>query len=187
MRITGGELRGRRLRAPAGNHVRPTQDRVREALFGMLAPMIRGARCVDLYAGTGALGLEALSRGALRVIWVERNRRTLEVLRDNVAMLAGPGRETVGDDVLRWLRRGDCPEAVDIFFADPPYAVNRGDVVRDLLEAVRLAGCLSSRGLVVVEQSSREPAREVDQWSIWRDRVYGAARLAIYRRAAVRE
>jgi 16S rRNA (guanine966-N2)-methyltransferase len=121
MRIVAGEFRGRRLHVPGDRRVRPTADRVREAWFSILGDQLVGARVLDLWAGSGALGLEALSRGAKHVQFVERRRNSLAILRRNVATLDVEDRVTVvrGDAVrhVRELRQ----EAVDIAFADPPY------------------------------------------------------------------
>jgi len=115
MRITGGELGGLTLRTPKGDRVRPTQDRVREAVFAMLGAKVPGARALDLFAGTGALGVEAGSRGAASVTWVEEDRRNVEVLKENVGLLNGRCEcETVVvcDEVGRWLRRISNKEQV---------------------------------------------------------------------------
>lgn len=123
MRIVAGQWGGRRLRAPAGRTTRPTGERVREALFSMLGPL-HGARVLDAFAGSGALGLEAASRGAASVVLVERDRRALEVLRANAEALdAGAGRVRVrGGDALAHLRdAAAADEAYDLLLLDPPY------------------------------------------------------------------
>lgn len=120
MRIVGGRWGGRRLKAPPGRGVRPTTDRVREAWMSAVGPALPGARVLDLFAGSGALGLEALSRGASEVVFVERGRDALRVLRENVAALgAGAESTVVADDVFRYLGRN--AELFDLAFADPPY------------------------------------------------------------------
>ena len=123
MRITGGEFGGRGLSVPRTGALRPTQDRVREALFNILAPEMSGADFLDLFAGTGSVGLEALSRGAGRATFVESDRRHLAVLRENVAAVAAGGRaEVVASDAYRWLGNYSGP-GFSIAFADPPYAL----------------------------------------------------------------
>ena len=122
MRIVAGEWRGRRIKAPADDRVRPTADRVREAWLSILAGAVPGARVLDLYAGSGALGLEALSRGAATAEFVELNAASLEALRANIAALGVAGQVTVHrGDALRFAERLD-PGAYDLAFADPPYA-----------------------------------------------------------------
>lgn len=122
MRIVGGEFRGRRLATPADPRVRPTADRVREAWMSIVQEALPGARVLDLYAGSGALGLEALSRGAQRAEFVELHPPSLTALRANIATLGvGPRTEVHRGDALRFARRLP-PAAFDLAFADPPYA-----------------------------------------------------------------
>ena len=119
LRIIGGAWRGRRIRFPGLKGLRPTPDRVRETLFNWLAADVAGSRCLDLFAGSGALGLEALSRGAASVTFVERKREAADRLRETVTQLA-PGRATVlHADALAWL--GGTPQPFDIVFLDPPF------------------------------------------------------------------
>ncbi|MGI9189308.1 MAG: 16S rRNA (guanine(966)-N(2))-methyltransferase RsmD [Longimicrobiaceae bacterium] len=122
MRIIAGEWGGRRIEAPPGRATRPTADRVREAWLSSVAPWLPGARVLDLFAGSGALGLEALSRGAAAATFVERGPRALRVLRANLAALGAGGRATVvNGDALRYVER--CrDEQFAVAFADPPYA-----------------------------------------------------------------
>ena len=130
LRIIAGVWRGRRLRFPGGTNVRPTPDRVRETLFNWLGARIEGARCLDLYAGTGMLGLEALSRGARETWFVERERRLARHLGEQLGMLAGNGRVCC-EEVEDFLRR--MPEApFDVVFVDPPYATAVDAVVAEL-------------------------------------------------------
>ena len=127
MRIIAGRWKGRRLKPLKGRDVRPTTDRVREAWMSALGARVVGAEVLDLFAGSGALGLESLSRGAAHVTLVERARGPLAVIRSNLQLLDADGECTVvGDDVFRFLHRLDRP--VDIALADPPYAT--GDARR---------------------------------------------------------
>ena len=156
MRITGGTLCGRRLSVPSGARVRPTADRVREGLFGSLADL-RGARVLDLYAGSGSLGIEALSRGAMRALFVDRSARSLAVLRSNLQalQLLSQARVQRGDACAvirrlgRGLRRGgDAAERFDLIFVDPPYG--KGETPR-VLPALRDSGILGPTARIVVE------------------------------------
>lgn len=134
MRIIGGRWKGHRLRPPPDRRVRPTTDRVREAWMSAMGGSLEGRTVVDLFAGSGALGLEAASRGADHVVLVERARGALRVIQENVAHLgAGDRVSVVADDVFRYLR-GLEPEAFDLGLADPPYGL--GYAAR-LLEAFR--------------------------------------------------
>jgi len=120
LRIIGGDWRGRRIRFPGEGGIRPTPDRVRETLFNWLMARVRGSRCLDLFAGSGALGLEALSRGAAHVTFIERDRENAARLRETATSLA-PGRATVIEaDALAWLH--GPPAEFDIVFLDPPFA-----------------------------------------------------------------
>lgn len=151
MRVIAGTARGRRLEAPAGSTVRPTTDRVKEALFSILMPYLRGATVLDLYAGSGALGIEALSRGAATATFIESDRRALDVIRRNLDSTRLAARADV--------RRGTLPAAlsvvagpVDIVVTDPPYALDDGALAETL---ARVAMLLAPGGIVAVERDRR--------------------------------
>ena len=162
-RIVAGRFGGRRLGAPAGRDTRPSSDRVREALFNALATRVDlvGARCADLYAGSGAIGLEALSRGAAHVLLVESDPRAARVIRENVAVLgAGSAVRVAVERVERTLARvSRPPEPFDVVFADPPYAVADSDVTA-MLAALVEGGWVAADGVVVVERAARGAALE---------------------------
>jgi len=184
MRVTGGELRGRAITAPSTASLRPTQDRVREALFNILAPEIAGADFLDLFAGTGAVGLEALSRGARRATFVESNRRHLAILDANVAALGTASRaEVVAADAYRWIasRQGG---SFSIAFADPPYALGEERGYASVLEALASHGVVRPGGLFVAEMTAVQKAEEAPGWDLLRDRTYGRTRICIWRRTA---
>lgn len=180
MRITGGVFGGRKIRV-RGSGLRPTQDRVREALFNRLAPVVGGSFFVDLFAGSGAVGLEAVSRGAARTIWVEQDRKTWQILRENVAAIAGDALtgDVVCDDVFRWLRRTAGGDAkADIIFADPPY---RQDLTPGrVLAATGAAGCLKAGGMLVLEQDAGADEEQVEGWALRDARVYGQTRICFF-------
>jgi 16S rRNA (guanine966-N2)-methyltransferase len=143
VRIVAGEFGGRRLVVPRDGRVRPTADRVREAWMSILAPELQGARTLDLFAGSGALGLEALSRGAASVTFVELAPASLEALRANIEALAVADRVSVRrGDALRFVQ-GLEPGAYDVAFADPPYAVDAADRLVALFRATPFARILS--------------------------------------------
>ena len=143
MRIIAGLYGGRRLVAPKGLIARPTQDRVREAWFSILGAEVEGARVLDLFAGSGALGLEALSRGALRADFVEKARSSLEALEKNVASLDVAGRVTiVKGDALKVVE-AITPGVYDLVFADPPYDLGAGAKLVTLFRARPFARILS--------------------------------------------
>jgi 16S rRNA (guanine966-N2)-methyltransferase len=185
LRITGGSLGGRHLRVPPGT-LRPTQDRVREALFSSLQALLPGASFLDLFAGSGAVGIEAWSRGAARVCWVEADRRVFAVLKSNVGTLCGDAAAVQCrlQDVYSFCRGWRNAPGFDIIFADPPYAekgTGPGSGSR-LLEDVRNAGLATAGGLLVLEQGAREEAPVAEGWALVRERSYGRACLRIYRR-----
>ena len=177
IRITAGEWRGRQLKVPRGD-VRPAQDRVRLAVFSSLADRVPGARALDLFAGTGAYGLEALSRGAASVTWVENDRRVLAVLRENVESLCGPNRgpAVVSADALRFLERGGGDAPYDLIFADPPYDRD-GGWLKKILSALTGRSILKSSGLLVMEQSVHVPAVTRAGWQQLKRRVYGETQI----------
>ncbi len=154
LRIIGGEWRGRKLSFPDVEGLRPTTDRVRETVFNWLQPVIHGARCLDLFAGSGALGLEALSRGAAAVSFVDTDRRAVQSLKDNLSLLKDEHGSVVQADALSFLR-GE-PQPFDIVFLDPPF---RKALLQPCLELLCNGGWLSesARLYIEVEQELGEP------------------------------
>lgn len=152
IRIIGGTWRGRRFRFAEVPDIRPTPDRVRETLFNWLASRIVGARCLDLFAGSGALGLEALSRGAECAVLVEQNSVAARSLTELIATLDAKGARVEREDALRFLGRSPTP--FDIVFLDPPFAAGLLTKAAELLER---QGWLAPDALIYVESSAREP------------------------------
>lgn len=185
MRITGGAFGGRTLAVPRTDAIRPTQDRVREALFGIVQCELAGADFLDLFAGSGAVGLEALSRGARAATFVESNRRHLDVLRRNVADLLGGAARTraavVAADAYRWIASYSGP-GFSIGFADPPYALGEERGYAPVLATLAARGVIRPGGLFVAEMTAVQQAEETPNWEILRDRTYGRTRLCIWRR-----
>ena len=184
MRVTGGCLRGRRIHVPR-RRVRPSQDRVREALFSILAARVDGCRFLDLFAGSGAVGIEAWSRGASEVVWVEQDAGVLTVLRRNVTELCGldAAPHVVCGRVPALLKRGKVSGAFDLIFADPPYRDGAAPgVVDGILGAVREATLLAAGGTVVIEVPEGGPVPSSAGWQCDRERRYGTTRLLFYER-----
>nr|PZN79328.1 MAG: 16S rRNA (guanine(966)-N(2))-methyltransferase RsmD [Pseudomonadota bacterium] len=152
LRIIGGTWRGRRLRFPPLPEIRPTPDRVRETLFNWLGTRIVGARCLDLFAGSGALGLEALSRGAARVVFVEREPAAVRELRTRLAEWGASGARVEQTDALRFV--GGPGEAFDVVFLDPPFGT---DLLGRAAERLETHGWLAPGALIYVEAPAREP------------------------------
>jgi 16S rRNA (guanine966-N2)-methyltransferase len=155
VRIVAGLAKGRRLAAPAGA-TRPTSDRAREALFSSLGHLLDldGARVLDLFAGTGAVGLEALSRGAAEAVFVESDRRAVDVLRRNVDTVGLPGATVVGRPVGAVLKERPGERGFDLVFADPPYDIDEAEL-SDVLTALGESDWLAGHALVVVERAAR--------------------------------
>jgi 16S rRNA (guanine966-N2)-methyltransferase len=173
VRVVAGDFRGRRLAAPRGVRTRPTADRVREALFSMLGD-VSGARVLDLYAGSGALGIEALSRGAHSAVFVERDPRAVAVIERNLASL-GLEQRVVRQDAVRFLRSAEG--MFDLVFCDPPYDA-----------ASRLAGPLAehlpertAEGARIVTESDKRKPLEFPL-PLLTERTYGDTRIAIHGR-----
>lgn len=174
MRIIAGQWRGRKLIAPKGEATRPTADRLREALFSMLTSRLgsfEGLRVADLFAGSGALGLEALSRGAASSTFVEQDRAALEALRANVTTL-GANADVRAQSVLALPA---ASEPYDLLLLDPPYATGAGVVALDRLGRL---GWISPASLISLE-TARDEAVELRGFSIDAERTYGKAKLTL--------
>ena len=189
MRITGGAFRSRELRAPRGARTRPTADRVREALFSILQSRVEleGARVLDLYAGTGALGLEAMSRGAAHAVLVEKDRAALDALRENRRAL---GLDDTTQVLTSSVEQCEVRGPFEVVFADPPYADVRSGVAVRALErvAARLAAAYEGapeeegavRAIWVLEHDSKDKAPVIIGLT-WSDtRVYGDTALSFF-------
>jgi 16S rRNA (guanine966-N2)-methyltransferase len=174
MRVVGGELGGRRLQAPGGGRTRPTGDKVREALFSIIGD-VSGARVLDLFAGSGALGIEALSRGAAEAVFVDKGGAAVAAVRRNLSDL-GLEAEVHRREVRRFLRAAEGEPPFDLVFCDPPYdsATATAGTLVELLPAV-----LADSALIVTESDKRNPL--VLPFPLVRERTYGDTRLAVHR------
>jgi 16S rRNA (guanine(966)-N(2))-methyltransferase RsmD len=180
VRIVGGEARGRRLRPVQGSSTRPTADRIRQSVFDVLGQRCDGLTVLDLYAGTGALALEALSRGAERATLVEKDGRAAAVIERNAAELGyGPRVSIVRDEVVRALPRIRGP--FDLVFSDPPYALR---AAQQTLEALARLSLVAPGGRVVLERDRREPTPAPPaEFSLVDERAYGDTTVAVLARA----
>ena len=186
MRITGGEFGGRNLKVPKSDAIRPTQDRVREALFNMIQFEVPGSDFLDLFAGSGAVGIEALSRGAKSATFVESNRRHMPVLLENLRLVSPAGGpqlnfSTVLADVYRWIASYSGP-GFSIVFADPPYALGEERGYASVLATLAERGVVRPGGLFIAEMTAVQKAEETPGWELVRDRTYGKTRLCLWRR-----
>jgi 16S rRNA (guanine(966)-N(2))-methyltransferase RsmD len=183
LRIIGGRLKGRRIDVPAVAGLRPTGDRTREALFSILGPTVEGARVLDAYAGSGALGLEAISRGASRVLFVEVDPRSAAAIQRVLDRLGLTGTCHVRRaDVVETLTTAPGGDDYDLILADPPY--EGGEARRFLPAAARR---LAPGGTLVLERDARSPVEEVDGLERSRSARYGRSRLDFYSRGPRRD
>jgi 16S rRNA (guanine966-N2)-methyltransferase len=182
VRIIAGEFKGRRLRSPTGQAIRPTSDRAREALFNILehgAPAVRGARFLDLFCGTGAIGLEAHSRGAREVVLVDNHNEALQLARANLARIGAP-------PSVRLLARdatllGPTAHPFDLVFLDPPY---RSGLAGAALKGLQRDGWLGAEALVTLELAATEDPRLPHGYAFERERRYGSAKFLFLRPSA---
>lgn len=177
MRITGGQARGRQIVCPEGKDIRPTASKVRQALFNILANRIHDARFLDLFAGTGLMGLEALSRGARSLISVEESRQMVKAIETSLKTIGFEGEVIAGDvrQVLPILE----PRAFDIIFADPPYKSPLGQTVLKLVDKHDL---LAEDALFVIEHSREEKFPQEITLCLADCRIYGQTALSFFRR-----
>jgi 16S rRNA (guanine966-N2)-methyltransferase len=178
IRVIGGSLRNSRLDVPDLPGLRPTSERVRETLFNWLAPVIDGARCLDLCAGTGALGIEALSRGASSVQFIENDARVARALRDNLSRLKAFEGKVALLDAESFLRGSALPQ--DLVFLDPPFAL---DLWATLARQLEQSGWLAAQALIYVESPRAVVPVVPANWQLHRQGDAGEVRFALYRRA----
>jgi 16S rRNA (guanine(966)-N(2))-methyltransferase RsmD len=180
MRVVGGELRGRQLKSPVGRKVRPTSDRIREAIYDMLGPDLEGTKVLDLFAGTGAMGIEALSRGFQTGVFVENDRGALNLIRDNLDLCGLADRARVeARDVFEFLKRFDAAAPFDLVLVDPPYGEGM------VLPAVEQLACktgLRAGGYVVCEcERELELPDEVKSLKRIKYKSYGDSSVHVYK------
>lgn len=179
LRIIGGQWRSRRLEFPDDlPGLRPTPDRVRETLFNWLTPVLPGARCLDLFAGSGALGMEALSRGAAETVFVEHHPRAVHALRDNLTRLHAQGAKVERADALTWLRQPGTP--FEIVLLDPPFGEGLLEPACALLEQ---GGWLAADAWIYLEAEAAQPAPLLPaHWALHQDKTAGTVAYRLARR-----
>jgi 16S rRNA (guanine966-N2)-methyltransferase len=180
LRIIGGLWRGRKLAFPDVDGLRPTGDRIRETLFNWLAPDIQGAHCLDLFAGSGALGLEALSRGAAASVLIERDQRAAAQLKSNLALLNAEGGKVLQMDALAYLH--NLPTAgqtmrFDVVFIDPPFQLNLWQQVIDQLAQ---HSCLNEGAAIYIESGLQDQYLPPPDWELHRDKTAGNLRYRLF-------
>jgi 16S rRNA (guanine966-N2)-methyltransferase len=175
MRIIAGDRKGHTIYAPKGRDTRPTSDRVRENVFNIVAPWVEGARVLDLYAGSGAMGLEALSRGAAGVVFVEADRDAVRAIERNLDKLRLTGATVVRTEAMTGLaQEATAGRKYDLVLVDPPYAMTDFDTLARYLPRV-----LADDGLAVLESAARtEP--ELAGLAVRTTRKYGSTRVTVF-------
>jgi 16S rRNA (guanine966-N2)-methyltransferase len=181
LRIVAGKWRSRLLDIADVPGLRPTSERVRETLFNWLAPSIQGARCLDLFAGTGALGFEALSRGATQVVFVENSRRAIEAIENSAKKLGAKEAVVHHGDAVEYVRNAG-PAAFDIIFLDPPFADDR---LEALCRQIDERGILAPGGRIYLEQDRAKPDPEIpERWRVLKNKTAGNVRYMLAEVAA---
>ena len=178
VRIIGGNWRGRRLPVADVPGLRPSGDRCRETLFNWLQPWVSGADCADLFAGTGALGFEAASRGAASVLMVEKHPHAQVILRQDIEQLQAVQVRLQSGGAMS-LIEDTKPDSFDIVFVDPPFDSNLAGLVLDRLDKI---GCVRRGGFVYVESPAKKPISPPQGWRVWRDQQLGDVRMQLFRR-----
>lgn len=179
LRIIGGLWRGRKLGFPDVDGLRPTGDRIRETLFNWLAPDIQGAHCLDLFAGSGALGLEALSRGAHSSLLLEKHAAAAQQLKHNLQLLQADNGRVEQVDSLQWLKQQQPPHSFDIAFIDPPFALDLWEPIAAALEA---QAWLSEDAVIYLEAPRDAQLQLPANWQLHRDKQAGQVSYRLYHR-----
>lgn len=178
IRVIGGRLRGSKIDVPHSQGLRPTPDRVRETLFNWLQPVVAGARCLDLFAGSGANGIEAISRGAAALVLVEREAKLVQGLRDVASRLKLENTEVIRADALAWLKQPGRP--FDLVFMDPPFAQ---DLAPKAARSLEDNGWLAPAAMIYMELPSDRAADVPDNWQVHRQGRAGALGYTLYQRS----
>ena len=180
LRIIGGQWRGRKLSFPEIRGLRPTPDRVRETVFNWLAPVITGARCLDLFAGSGALGLEAMSRGARQLVLVDNHSAAIKQLQANLAILQCTTAEAVKAEAIEYLSGSASP--FDIVFLDPPY---QADLLPECIQRLEQGEWLTSHAWIYLEASAKSGLPELPlNWTVYRSKTAGEVGYHLLQRVA---
>lgn len=179
LRIIGGLWRGRKLGFPDIEGLRPTGDRIRETLFNWLAPEIQGARCLDLFAGSGALGIEALSRGASTSLMVERDNTAAAHLKGNLALLKADHGKVINAEAITWLKQKNTDAPYHIVFIDPPFQLKLWQAV---IEALEEGNWLAENATIYIESGRDDHYQPPINWQLHRDKYAGAVSYRLYYR-----
>lgn len=177
LRIIGGKWRGRKLDFPSVAGLRPTGDRIRETLFNWLAPEIEGAHCLDLFAGSGALGFECLSRGAATVLLLDRDAQVVSKLKEHCERLQADDAQVEQRDAMRWLAETQAPR-FDVVFVDPPF---QAELAASVALAVNDSNCLRPNALVYLELDRGQHFTAPATWSLLKQKTAGQVSFSLFR------
>ncbi len=177
LRIIGGKYKGRQIRFTAAEGLRPTAERIRETLFNWLQIHIETSNCLDLFAGSGALGFEALSRGAKKVVFVESNRKAASMIKQTLAQLSSINDAVINQEATSYLTK--CEQKFEIVFLDPPY---KSELLQKSIDALHLHSLIKINGWAYIEYAEHSDPPEVpDTWELYRSTKAGDAKACLYR------
>jgi len=180
-RIIGGKWRGRKIKFDDAEGLRPTTDRIRETVFNWLQPYLNQRHCLDLYAGSGALGFEALSRGADDVVFVEQNAKTVKNIKENIKELKASGASVLHQDAVRWLQSAQLEkqpgQQYDLVFLDPPF---HSDLLSKSCALLAAARCLTDDAVIYVEHAVDEDIEFPEHWDCLKEKCTGQVAYKLY-------
>ena len=187
-RIIGGKWRGRRIKFDAADGLRPTTDRIRETVFNWLQPYIYHCRCLDVFAGSGVLGFEALSRGAQYAAFIEQNKKTVERLKDNIRTLAIENASVYHHNALSWLQTAEAVkregDKFDLVFLDPPF---NSDLLVKSSKLLSTSGCLAEDAIIYVEHNIDADIELPENWMVLKEKQAGQVAYRLFENGAVGE
>ncbi len=183
-RIIGGRWRGRKIKFDDAEGLRPTTDRIRETVFNWLQPYIQQSHCLDAFAGSGVLGLEALSRGAADVIFIEQNKKTVKNLQHNIDVLEADKASIVQLDALRWLSSATVNKHFDLVFLDPPF---HSGLLAQACAVLNDSGCLAADAIIYIEHNIDTDVEMPENWSCFKQNTAGQVAYKLYQHRVATE
>ncbi len=183
-RIIGGRWRGRKITFDDAEGLRPTTDRIRETVFNWLQPFVNQSCCLDLFAGSGVLGFEALSRAAGEVVFVEQNKNTVKNLKQNAAALGANNLSILQRDAVRWLQAGNMPQKFNLVFLDPPF---QSDLLTNISTLLSNSGCLAADAIIYVEHNSESDIVLPANWQLFKEKKAGQVAYKLFENRVVSE
>lgn len=176
-RIIGGKWRGRKIKFNDAEGLRPTTDRIRETVFNWLQPYVYQSRCLDCFAGSGVLGFEALSRGAADVLFLEKNSKTVNSIKDNIRLLAANNAAVQYADTLDWLSSAPFNDSFDLVFLDPPF---HAGLLTDCCTMLASSGCLAENAIIYIEHAANQTFELPEHWECLKQKRSGQVGYKLY-------